>query len=300
MAEDSDVTTTRFAPSPTGPLHLGHAYSAVMADDAAPARGGTFRLRIDDIDTGRVRAEYREGIDTDLAWLGLAVDGPVVVQSGRIVLYQAALDRLRDAGLVYPCFCTRAEIAAEIAASASAPHGADGPVYPGTCRGIDAAIMADRLAAGGAPAWRLDVAAGIAQVGPLTWHDALIGRLTAQAALAGDVVLWRRPSGNDGGGPAYHLASTIDDADMGIDLVLRGADLVAATHIHRLLQALLDLPTPAYHHHPLVAGADGRRLAKRDDAASLAVLRDHGLDGKALAEMLRCGDLPLPYRWVAP
>ncbi len=297
------MTTTRFAPSPTGRLHLGHAYSAIVAHDAARAAGGVggsvgggaFRLRIDDIDAGRVRSEFRAAIDGDLAWLGLTIDGPVVVQSGRLRRYQAALDRLRGAGLIYPCFCTRAEITAEIAASASAPHGADGPAYPGTCRGLSAAQVVDRLAAGKAAAWRLDVATAMARAGALRWQDALIGGVVAQPQAAGDVVLWRRD-----GGPAYHLASTLDDADMGIELVVRGVDLFSATHIHRLLQTLLDLPTPAYHHHPLIAGADGRRLAKRDDAAALITLREAGLDGTALAEMLRCGDLPLPYRWATP
>jgi glutamyl-Q tRNA(Asp) synthetase len=291
------VPTTRFAPSPTGPLHLGHAYSAVLAH-AASGPGGAFHLRIDDIDQGRSRAEWRAAIDDDLVWLGLSVDGPAVVQSERTPLYPAAREQLREAGLLYPCFCSRADIAAEIAASASAQHGADGRVYPGICRGRDASETADRLAAGDAAAWRLDIRKAMARTGKLGWHDVARGHVIAHPQMSGDVVLWRRASGTDEAGPAYHLASTVDDASMCVDLVVRGQDLLGATDIHRLLQALLDLPTPRYHHHRLVAGADGRRLAKRDDAASLAGMRAAGVDGALLAEMLRGNALPLPYRWV--
>ncbi len=289
------MQNTRFAPSPTGPLHLGHAYSAVMAHDAAGAggEGGRFRLRIDDIDQGRSRDVWRAAIADDLAWLGLAVDGPVVVQSERLHLYREASDRLSEAGLLYPCFCTRADIAAEIAASASAPHGADGALYPGTCRSLQAAETADRLAAGEAAAWRLDGTEAGRRCGSLVWHDADRGRMIAHPQQSGDVVIWRRD-----GGPAYHLASAVDDADMGIDLVVRGRDLFGATDIHRLLQALLDLPVPRYHHHRLIGGADRRRLAKRDEAASLAGMRASGTDGSHLAEMLRGNRLPLPYRWA--
>jgi glutamyl-Q tRNA(Asp) synthetase len=284
---------TRFAPSPTGPLHLGHAYSAVMAHAAVHDAGGQFRLRIDDIDQGRARAEWRQGIVDDLGWLGLGVDGPVIVQSARMALYAAARDMLRETGVLYPCFCTRAEIAAEIAASASAPHGADGPLYPGTCRHRDAGEVAERLAAGEVAAWRLDVAQAAHRAGPLVWQDATAGDVTADPLSTGDVVLWRRD-----GGPAYHLATVVDDADMAISLVVRGADLFAATHVHRLLQALLVLPTPAFMHHRLVASADGRRLAKRDDAASLASLRAARIDGAALSRDLRDGRLPPPYGWT--
>jgi glutamyl-Q tRNA(Asp) synthetase len=287
------MVATRFAPSPTGPLHLGHAYSAVAAHDAARTTGGIFRLRIDDIDQGRSRDAWRAAIDEDLAWLGLNIEGPVVVQSARMALYAAARDALRELGLLYPCFCTRAEIAAEITASANAPHGPDGAAYPGTCRARDSAEVAERLAAGQAAAWRMHMDAAVARAGTLHWQDAVAGYVTADLSAAGDIVLWRRD-----GGPAYHLASTVDDADMAVERVVRGADLFAATNIHRLLQALLNLPVPEYHHHRLVAGADGRRLAKRDDAASLASLRASGLDGAKLTAMLRAGTLPRPYGWV--
>ncbi len=287
------MADTRFAPSPTGPLHLGHAWSAMCAQGAARESGGRFHLRIDDIDQGRSRAEWRTAIDADLAWLGLAVDGAVVVQSERLAHYAAARDVLNARGLLYPCFCTRAEVAAEIAASAAAPHGPDGALYPGTCRALPSAERAARLAAGEAAAWRLDIAAAAATAGPLDWQDRATGRVIAQPLSAGDVVLWRRDDA-----PAYHLASVVDDAAMGIDLVVRGADLFSATHIHRLLVALLGLPVPGYWHHRLIGGADGRRLAKRDAAASLASLRDAGWSGAALAADLRADRLPAPYVWL--
>lgn len=285
---------TRFAPSPTGPLHLGHAWSALVAHDAARADGGRFLMRIDDIDPGRVRVHFRDAIDADLAWLGLAPDGEPLVQSQRFPAYRAALERLAGEGLAYPCFCTRAEIAAEIAASAAAPHGPDGPVYPGTCRHLPPAAPAARIASGEAHAWRLDMAEALRRTGTLVWHDETGRAVTADPAPFGDIVLARRDA------PAsYHLASTLDDAAMGVTLAVRGADLFAATHIHRLLQALLDLPSPAYLHHRLIGDADGRRLAKRHDAASIASLRAAGCDPRTLTTDLRTGRLPLGYRWVA-
>lgn len=266
---------TRFAPSPTGRLHLGHAYSAIRAHDFARASGGRFLLRIEDIDATRSRAEHVEAILADLEWLGLAWDGAVVFQSQRLDLYAAALDRLKAARLVYPCFCTRAEIAA---ASASAPHGPE-PVYPGTCRGLDAEGRMD------APhCWRIDMAAATAAAGAIDWRDEAAGTVACDALAQGDVVLARKDA------PAsYHLAVTVDDAAQEVTDVIRGVDLFAATHIHRLLQTLLELPTPRYRHHPLVTGADGRRLAKRHGAASLAAMRTGGEDGRALADRLRAG-----------
>lgn len=270
---------TRFAPSPTGRLHLGHAYSAIRAHDFAAARGGRFQLRIEDIDGARSRPEHVEAILADLAWLGLTWEGPVF-QSARLPLYAAALDRLRDMGLLYPCFCTRAEIAASL----SAPHG-PGPVYPGTCRRLSQEEAAARIAE--PHCWRLEMAAATATAGPLTWWNEHAGCVTADPAAQGDVVLARKDA------PAsYHLAVTVDDADQGVTDVVRGVDLFEATHVHRLLQALLDLPTPAYHHHALLAGLDGERLAKRHGAPTLAGLRERGEDGRALAAILRAGRLP--------
>ena len=273
-------TTSRFAPSPTGRLHLGHAYSALAAHDLARAAGGRFVLRIEDIDRERVREDLVAGILEDLAWLGIVPDGPVLRQSLRLPLYAAALDRLAAMGLVYPCFCTRAEIAAEVASSTSAPHGPQGPVYPGTCRALSPVERASRALA--PHALRLDMAAAVAIAGTLEWHDAFAGTIRADPAAHGDVVLARKDVAT-----SYHLAVTLDDAAQRVTDVVRGADLFAATDVHRLLQALLALPTPRYHHHPLLRDADGRRLAKRHGAPSLADLRRDGADPAAIVDALR-------------
>ncbi|HEX8192789.1 MAG TPA: tRNA glutamyl-Q(34) synthetase GluQRS [Allosphingosinicella sp.] len=279
---------TRFAPSPTGRLHLGHAYSAILAHDLARAGGGAFLLRIEDIDPGRSRPEHVDGIIEDLAWLGLNWDGEIVHQSQRLALYGAALERLRTRGLVYPCFCTRSAIAAEIAASASAPHGPDGPLYPGTCRRLAPEERARRMAAE-PHAWRLDTARAVAAAPLLYWEDGDT-EVHAEPEAYGDVVLARKDAP-----VSYHLAVTVDDAAQGVTDVVRGRDLYAATDVHRLLQALLDLPTPHYRHHPLLTGPDGRRLAKRNGAPSLAELRAAGADPAAIAAALRMGEMPCGY-----
>jgi glutamyl-Q tRNA(Asp) synthetase len=277
------MIVTRFAPSPTGRLHLGHAFLALRAHDFARTRGGAFLLRIEDIDATRSRPEHVAGILEDLAWLGLDWDGEVIFQSSRLAFYQAPLDRLRAAGLLYPCFCTRADIAVSL----SAPHGPSGTVYPGACRQRSADERAARMAE--PHAWRLDIAAAVRRVGGLSWHD-VETEVAADPLAHGDVVLARKDA------PAsYHLAVTLDDAAQGVTDVVRGTDLFAATHIHRLLQALLGLPTPRYHHHPLLTDATGKRLAKRDGAPSLAELRLLGVDGRALANELRDGRLPLGF-----
>lgn len=278
------MIVSRFAPSPTGPLHLGHAFSAVRAHDLARDAGGRFLLRIEDIDPARRRPEHVAGILDDLGWLGLAWDGAPMVQSARMPAYADAIDALSALGVLYPCYCTRAEIAREVAASASAPHGPDGPLYPGTCRHLGAAeqrALGHRID----PVWRLDVARAAAIAGPLSWRDATAGTVTADPLSAGDVVIARRDAGT-----SYHLAVTVDDAAQGVTDVVRGSDLFAATHVHRLLQALLGLPTPRYHHHELLTDAGGRRLAKRDGAPSLAGLRERGVGGPALADALRRGE----------
>lgn len=271
---------TRFAPSPTGRLHLGHAYSALLAHDFARARDGAFLLRIEDIDPGRARAEHVDTIFGDLIWLGLEWDGEVTYQSERLPLYADALERLRAAGLVYPCFCTRADIAA----SASAPHGPGGAVYPGTCRGLAGPDLSLPHA------WRLDMAAALASVAtPLAWIDNGV-EVIAEPAAFGDVVLARKDA------PAsYHLAVTVDDAAQGVTDIVRGRDLFAATHVHRLLQALLGLPVPVYHHHALLTDAQGRRLAKRHGAPAIADLRTGGADPAELVATLRRGELPTGY-----
>ena len=286
------IIVSRFAPSPTGPLHLGHAYSALLAHRFARERHGAFLLRIEDIDPGRARPEHVDSIIEDLAWLGIDHDGEIVYQSERLPLYAAALERLKAQGLVYPCFCTRSSIAAEIAASAAAPHGPEGPLYPGTCRRLEAAERTARAAA--APhAWRLDVGRAAKIAGPLSWTDHGVG-VRAEPETFGDVVVARKDAPT-----SYHLAVTVDDAAQGITDVVRGRDLFASTHVHRLLQALLGLPTPRYHHHSLLTDAEGRRLAKRTGAPTLASLREAGTDPQLLAGDLVRGFLPSGYSVAA-
>ncbi len=261
---------TRFAPSPTGYLHLGHAHSALFAAKAA-GDGGRFILRIEDIDHTRCRPDYTQAIIDDLAWLGLEWERPARRQSEHMADYRAALDKLRARDLLYPCFCTRAEIKAEIARAGEAPHGPDGPLYPGTCRTLSAQARRQRVAAGQPFALRLDVARALTETGRLEWHDRQRGTIEAAPLAFGDVVLARKELPT-----SYHLAVTLDDARQGITLVTRGEDLFDATHIHRLLQALLGLPTPDYHHHGLIRDAEGKRLAKRDQAPAIRSLRGAG------------------------
>jgi glutamyl-Q tRNA(Asp) synthetase len=265
------MIVTRFAPSPTGYLHLGHAYSALDAWRAARAAGGKFLLRIEDIDTTRCKPEFTAAIIEDLAWLGLDWDGDVRRQSEHFADYEAALDRLDVMGVIYPCFCTRTAIAAEIARAGGAPQGEDGPIYPGTCRALTTEERLSRIAAGANFALRLDVARALARTGSLTWEEDGGGIIRADPRQLGDVVLARKDTPT-----SYHLAVTHDDALQGVTLVTRGADLFSATHIHRLLQALLDWPTPRYRHHKLLTDASGKRFAKRDKALTLRALRESG------------------------
>ena len=275
---DGEMIVTRFAPSPNGPLHLGHAWSAIVAHDLAKDAGGRFLLRIEDIDGPRSRPELAEQFRADLAWLGLEWE-EVAAQSGRLERYAEAAERLRGQGLLYPCCCTRAEIAA----AATARDSDGGPLYPGTCR--------HRAVDPEGAAWRLDVARALELTGPLTWEDALAGVQQADPLAMGDVVLVRKDL------PAsYHLAATLDDAADGVTLVTRGADLFASTHVHRLLQALLDLPVPHWHHHPLLLDREGRKLAKRRGSGELGwgltERRLAGDDGELLARQLRLQQLP--------
>jgi glutamyl-Q tRNA(Asp) synthetase len=286
------MIVTRFAPSPTGLLHLGHAHSALFAHRAAQEAGGRFLLRIEDIDAGRSRPEFVAAIEDDLAWLGLDWERPVRRQSEHMADYRRALDRLAAMELIYPCFCTRAEIQAEIADAGGAPHGPDGPVYPGTCRDLTEAARAARIAAGASHALRLDIARAVARAGPLAWHDRARGTIVARPEAFGDVVLARKDV------PAsYHLAVTVDDALQGVTRVTRGEDLVPATDIHRLLQALLGLPVPEYHHHALILDAQGRRFAKRDRAATL---RDLRAAGRSPAEVRALAGFPAGTRPANP
>lgn len=269
---------TRTAPSPTGYLHLGHAYSAGLAYARAMQGGGRFLLRIEDIDVTRCRPEYTAAIFEDLAWLGLRWEQPVRCQSQHFADYAAALEHLTARGLLYPCFCTRKMIQSEIVAAGHAPHGLEGQIYPGSCRSLGADERAARIASGEAYALRLDIAAACAQVPrwPLAWHDEQEGAQSVTPGLLtdgfGDVVLARKET------PAsYHLCVTHDDALQGITLITRGADLFAATHLHRLLQELFDWPVPLYAHHRLLLDEGGERLAKRRNAPRLQDLREAGV-----------------------
>ena len=261
---------TRFAPSPTGRLHLGHAYAALFARQEARTAKGRFLLRIEDIDTLRCKAEFEAGIYEDLEWLGFRWEQPVHRQSEHLGDYQAALDRLSGEGFLYPCFCTRAEIRAEIARSGAA-HGPDGPIYPGLCRSLDPGERAARQAAGEPYALRLDAATASSAAGEIFFRDHRQGRIRATPEILGDVVLARKDVPT-----SYHLAATVDDHAQGVTLVTRGADLFPATHLHRLLQALLGLKTPEYHHHKLIFGNDGQKLSKTAQAPSLKSLREAG------------------------
>jgi glutamyl-Q tRNA(Asp) synthetase len=265
------MIVTRFAPSPTGYLHLGHAYSALDAWRTAREAGGKFLLRIEDIDRTRCTPEFTDAILEDLAWLGLDWDGEVRKQSEHFADYEAALDKLDMMGVIYPCFCTRAAIAAEIARAGGAPQGEEGPIYPGTCRDLTTEERLRRIASGEGFALRLDVARALARTGPLEWEEEGEGIIRADPELLGDVVLARKDTPT-----SYHLAVTLDDALQGVTLVTRGADLFTATHIHRLLQALLDWTTPRYRHHRLLTDASGKRFAKRDKALTLRALRESG------------------------
>lgn len=273
----------RFAPSPNGPLHLGHVLSAVLNARAARASHGRFLLRIEDIDRARSREEHVLAIFDDLAWLGLAWEQPVRRQSEHLALYEGALGALRARGLVYPCFCSRSAVLAAQAAppedggSHRDPDGA--PHYPGTCRGLGAREVAARLAAGERPAWRLDMAKALAAAGAaeLCWHesDRPEGGAghdePARAGAWGDAVLGRR-----GISTSYHLSVVVDDAAQGVSHVVRGRDLFPATGLHRLLQRLLGLPAPLYHHHRLILDESGRKLSKSRHSPALQAIRAAG------------------------
>lgn len=271
--QDCSPLVTRFAPSPNGSLHLGHALSAIVAHDLARASGGRFLLRIEDIDGPRSRAELADDFRRDLEWLGLEWD-EVPAQSTRLESYAAAAEALRARGLLYRCTCTRKQIEA-----AGAVAGSDGLIYPGTCKAVPPAFGADPAHPA---AWRLDAVKARAQTGAQVWEDALAGKQAADLSGLGDVVLMRKDL------PAsYHLAVTLDDAADGVTLVTRGADLFAASHIHRTLQALLGLPVPRWHHHALLTDATGQKLAKRRGSPALSDRRESGEDGRMLAEQLR-------------
>ncbi len=278
---------TRFAPSPTGYLHLGHAHAALFAWRRARAAGGRFLVRLEDIDPTRCRPDFADAALEDLAWLGLDWDGEVRVQSRHLPDYRAVLDTLAKHGLLYPCFCTRADIAREVAAAASAPQAPDGaPLYPGTCRRLSAADRAARLAAGTPYALRLDMARALEMTGrQLEYEEADEGWVVCRPERFGDAVLARKDA------PAsYHLCVTHDDALQGVTLVTRGLDLRPATDMHRLIQTLMGWPAPAYAHHLLLLDADGRRLSKRHEALALRALREAGRSAAEVRAMAGLAD----------
>lgn len=274
--------TTRFAPSPSGPLHVGHLLAACEARRLADAHGGRCLLRLEDIDTARTRdPRWVELLYEDMAWMGLHFDGEVMVQSRRFAVYREALEQLRRMGLVYPCFCTRAEIRAQWEAAARAPHGPAVHLYPGTCRHLSADLVAEKLAAGLPCAWRLNMQRVEDMTGCLLWRDIRRGLQRCVPSMCDDAVLARKDT------PAsYHLAVVVDDAAQGVTLITRGEDLFECTHIHRALQAVLGLPTPLYCHHGLLKDTEGKRLAKRDGARSIASLREAGMSPKAVHRSL--------------
>ena len=258
---------TRFAPSPTGYLHLGHAYSALFAE----SKGTQFLVRMEDIDRDRCRSEFEKTILEDLTWLGLEWEKPIRRQSEHMADYAAALCKLRNQNLLYPCFCTRKDIQSEINAAGHAPHGPDGPIYPGICRHLDKQEQDDRIANGRPHAFRLKINEASKIAGSLTWYDAEAGLQQACPKIFGDVVLARKDTPT-----SYHLAVTVDDYIQDVSLVTRGQDLFTSTHLHRLLQALLDFEMPQYHHHRLLLDHDGKRFAKRNQSVTLYNLRAKG------------------------
>lgn len=266
------MVVTRFAPSPTGELHLGHAYAAFFSQGLAQKHHGRHLLRFEDIDHTRVRPEFYQQIEEDLTWLGIQWEKPALRQSERLSAYEEALEVLRAKKVIYPCFCTRREIDAEIEQMTDAPHGSEDPLYPGTCAKIPDSERQARLQSGEAHCWRLDAERASDLTGPLLFHDQIWGMVGIDATILGDVVLARK-----GIATSYHLAVVVDDAFQQVTDVTRGDDLLSSTHIHRILQELLDLPEPVYHHHRLITDAAGQRLAKRDAAHSIRALRESGL-----------------------
>ena len=276
---------TRFAPSPTGELHLGHAYSARIAWARARETDGQFLLRIEDIDIRRSRREFDAAIREDLHWLGLDWDGDVRRQSEHFADYGRALDVLDARDLIYPCFCTRADIAA----ATDAPHGPDGPLYPGTCRPLSRGERRERVAAGEEHCLRLDAAKAAGEAGPYAFFDETRGTIDGQPLLFGDVVLARKDTPT-----SYHLAVTVDDHLQGVTLVTRGEDLLPSTHVHGLLQRLLGYETPRYAHHRLLTDAQGRRFAKRDKSLTLRALRERGLTPAQVFSLIEGQDASAP------
>jgi glutamyl-Q tRNA(Asp) synthetase len=277
------MIVTRFAPSPTGYLHLGHAFAAITAHDLAQQHGGRFLLRIENIDQSRCRPEFEQAIYEDLAWLGLQWEGPVLGQSERFDAYAAALTPLGSEGLLYPCFCTRADIAR----SMEAPHGPEGAIYPGTCRGLTEHDRKRRIESNMPYAFRLDAGKAAAVTGALQFEEhgsgpnGEHGMIEVDPLRFGDIVLARKETPI-----SYHFAVVMDDAFQNVTLVTRGNDLFAATHVQRLLQELLNHPPPSYAHHRLILDENGRKFSKRDHAVTLRMLRADGFTASDIRKRL--------------
>ena len=283
MSLDSKYNAvTRFAPSPTGLLHLGHAYSALIAKKQAMQRGGRFLLRIEDIDSERCKTEFEDAIYEDLSWLGLDWEMPVRRQSEHLGEYSKAISTLQGFEILYPCFCTRKDIQSAVHAHRPRYLGPDGPLYPGTCRDLSQEERKIRESNGDAYTLRLNMNKALSKTSrSLQWNDYVHGKITATPEIFGDVVLARKDTPT-----SYHLAVTLDDHLQGVTLVTRGEDLFSSTHVHRLLQNLLGLDTPDYYHHPLLTDDEGRRFAKRDKSLSLKALRDDGTSPDQIRQMV--------------
>jgi len=273
---------TRFAPSPTGHLHKGHAWSALTAFEKAQRSGGTFLLRIEDIDFNRCDSANTSQILEDLAWLGIEWEEPVRTQSEHLSDFSAAAEKLQERDLLYPCFCTRKDIQREIEAAGHAPHGSEGPLYPGTCRRMSEEERSERITSGASYALRLDLSKALDLIdAPITWYDSIHGEQVAKPEPLGDAVIVRKDIGT-----SYHLAVVCDDGLQGITDIVRGFDLFESTHLHCVLQHLLGLPVPVYHHHELLTDEKGNRLAKRDKSITLKSLRESGVSSEALKKEL--------------
>ena len=279
--DSSSPATTRFAPSPTGFLHLGHAYSAMFAENIARKTKGNFLLRIEDIDESRCKPEFIGAICEDLEWLGLSWSGTLFKQSERFKIYREILEELIETDLVYPCFCSRREIQIELERAVNAPHGPDGPHYPGTCRNLDRIQREINISAGRPYSLRLNAQLAGSRTGPLKIFDLARGIIPVNPNISGDVILGRKEVPT-----SYHLAVTVDDAEQGVTIVTRGEDLLPASHIQRLLQELIGLPETIYEHHQIIRGEDGKRLAKRNRSQTLRSLRNQGITPEGIRQKI--------------
>lgn len=275
------VLRTRFAPSPSGFLHLGHAFAALEARRLADGNGGECLIRIEDIDRERCRSEYVDAIFEDMEWLGIRFDGDVVFQSERTGKYSAMLEKLKEIGVLYPCFCTRREIAAELSVLGRAPQGELIDPYPGTCRSLTKGERERFIREGRHHSWRLDCRKAAGLTGVLPWRDLKFGDQECVPERIGDIILGRKDC------PAsYHVAVVTDDGEQGVTHVTRGEDLFQATNVHRLLQEFWGLPVPVWYHHPLVKDSLGRRLAKRDESRSIREMRNSGMSAEDVLSLL--------------